>query len=73
MPIPVAHRIANAPIKTDGHFVARFQLGQYDNLGWELEAGIIVPPIVFNDTRLLVIGRGGISYVLRLQKRDDDF
>ncbi len=56
----------------DGHFVARFQLGQYDNLGWELATGIIVPPIVFAKDRLVVITRGGILYVLALREHDDD-
>ena len=57
----------------DGHFIARFQLGQYDDLGWELATGIIVPPIVFKEDRLVVTTRGGILYVLRLLERDDDF
>lgn len=57
----------------DGHFIARFQLGQYDDLGWELATGIIVPPIVFKEDRLVVVTRGGILYVLRLRERDDDF
>jgi len=56
----------------DGHFVARFQLGQYDNLGWDLATGIIVPPIVFAKDRLVVITRGGILYVLALREHDDD-
>ncbi len=59
--------------KFDGHFVARYQLGQFDNLGWELASGIIVAPVVFDETKLLVIARGGISYVLKLHKRDNDF
>lgn len=57
----------------DGHFVARYQLGQFDDLGWDLGIGIIVPPIVFRDDRLVVVTRGGIVYVLRLLKRDDEF
>jgi outer membrane protein assembly factor BamB len=57
----------------DGHFIARFQLGQYDDLGWELATGIIVPPIVHKVDRLVVTTRGGILYVLRLRERDDDF
>jgi len=57
----------------DGHFVARYQLGQYDDLGWELGTGIIVPPIVFRDDRLVVVTRGGIVYVLRLHERDEDY
>lgn len=57
----------------DGHFIARYQLGQYDDLGWDLGTGIIVPPIVFRDDRLVVVTRGGIVYVLRLHERDDDF
>jgi outer membrane protein assembly factor BamB len=57
----------------DGSFVARYQLGQYDDLGWELGTGIIVPPIVFREDRLVVVTRGGIVYVLRLLEREDDF
>jgi len=57
----------------DGHFIARFQLGQFDDLGWELGTGIIVPPIVKGENRLAVISRGGILYVLALRERDDDF
>lgn len=57
----------------DGHFIARFQLGQYDDLGWELATGIIVPPIVYKEDRLVVTTRGGILYVLKLRERDDDF
>jgi hypothetical protein len=53
--------------------VARYQLGQFDDLGWDLGTGIIVPPIVFRDDRLVVVTRGGIVYVLRLLKRDDEF
>ena len=57
----------------DGHFIARFQLGQFDDLGWELATGIIVPPIVYKEDRLVVTTRGGILYVLKLRERDDDF
>ena len=57
----------------DGHFVARFQLGQFDDLGWELGTGIIVPPIIKGKDRVVVITRGGILYVLALRERDDDF
>ncbi|MBE9568565.1 MAG: outer membrane protein assembly factor BamB [Proteobacteria bacterium] len=57
----------------DGHFIARYQLGQYDKLGWELGTGIIVPPIVKGKDRLVVVTRGGILYSLALRKRDDDF
>ena len=57
----------------DGHFIARYQLGQFDDIGWEFSAGIIVPPIVFRDDNLVVVTRGGIVYVLRVLKRDDDF
>lgn len=57
----------------DGHFIARFQLGQFDDLGWELGNGIIVPPIVYKEDRLVVTTRGGILYVLKLRERDDDF
>jgi outer membrane protein assembly factor BamB len=57
----------------DGHFVARFQLGQYDDLGWELGTGIIVPPIARGENRLVVVTRGGIVYVLELREHDLDF
>jgi outer membrane protein assembly factor BamB len=57
----------------DGHFVARYQLGQFDDLGWELATGIIVPPVVKGENRLVVVTRGGIVYVLALYKRDDEF
>jgi outer membrane protein assembly factor BamB len=57
----------------DGHFIARFQLGQFDDLGWELGTGIIVPPIVKGDDRLVVVTRGGIIYSLALRERDDNF
>ena len=59
--------------KYDGHFIARFQLGQFDDLGWQLGTGIIVPPMVKGDDRLVVVTRGGIVYVLALRERDDDF
>jgi len=59
--------------KYDGHFVARYQLGQFDNLGWELATGIVVPPIARGEDRLAVVTRGGIAYVLTLHDRDDDF
>ena len=57
----------------DGHFIARYQLGQFDNLGWDLATGIIVPPIVFGKDQLVVVTRGGIVYVLALRERYDDF
>lgn len=57
----------------DGHFIARYQLGQYDDLGWQLGTGIIVPSIVKGSDRLVVITRGGILYSLALRERDDDF
>ncbi len=57
----------------DGHFVARYQLGQFDDLGWQLGTGIIVPPVVKGENRLVVVTRGGIVYVLALHERDDDF
>lgn len=57
----------------DGHFIARYQLGQYDDLGWEYSAGIIVPPIKYGKDRFVVVTRGGIVYVLALRERDDDF
>ncbi len=58
--------------RDDGHFVARFQLGQYDDIGWDLSTGIIVAPIVFREDRLVVVNRGGIVYVLALRKFDPD-
>lgn len=57
----------------DGHFVARYQLGQFDDIGWELATGIIVPPIARGDDRLVVVTRGGIIYLLELRKLDIDF
>jgi len=57
----------------DGHFIARYQLGQFDDLGWQLGTGIIVPPIVKGDDRLVVVTRGGIVYSLALRERDDNF
>lgn len=57
----------------DGRFVARFQLGQFDDIGWQLGTGIIVPPIVHKEDRLVVVTRGGIVYVLQLRKFDIDF
>ena len=57
--------------REDGSFVARFQLGQYDDIGWQFASGIIVPPIVFRKDRLVVVSRGGIVYVLYLRKYDD--
>jgi len=57
----------------DGHFIARYKLGQFDDLGWQLGTGIIVPPIVKGENRLVVVTRGVIVYVLALYERDDDF
>ena len=57
----------------DGHFIARYQLGQFDDLGWQLGTGIIVPPIVKGGDRLVVVTRGGIVYSLALRERDDNF
>jgi len=61
----------------DGHFVARYQLGQFDHVGWQLATGIVVPPIVLpsldGKNRMAVVTRGGIAYVLTLQQRDDNF
>jgi len=57
----------------DGHFIARYQLGQFDDIGWELGSGIIVPPIVKGTDRLVVITRGGILYSLALHEHDHDF
>jgi outer membrane protein assembly factor BamB len=56
----------------DGHFIARYQLGQYDDLGWDLASGIIVPPIVKGKDELVVVTRGGIVYLLDLRESDDD-
>lgn len=57
----------------DGRFVARYQLGQFDDLGWQLGSGIIVPPVAMEKDRLVVVTRGGIVYVLTLREHDDDF
>ena len=59
--------------KYDGRFIARYQLGQFDHLGWELATGIVVPPIARGEDRLAVVTRGGIAYVLTLHDRYDDF
>lgn len=56
----------------DGHFVARYQLGQFDHTGWDLATGIIVPPIAMGDNRIAVVTRGGIAYVLRLREKDEE-
>lgn len=56
----------------DGHFVARYQLGQFDHTGWDLATGIIVPPIARGDNRLAVVTRGGIAYVLTLRELDEE-
>ena len=56
----------------DGHFIARYQLGQYDDIGWDQATGIIVPPIAKDKDSLSIITRGGILYVLKLHQRDDD-
>ena len=56
----------------DGHFIARYQLGQFDHLGWDLATGIIVPPIARGNDSLVVVTRGGIVYVLTLHESDED-
>lgn len=56
----------------DGRLIARYQLGQYDNIGWELETGIIDTPVAYDDSSVVVVTRGGIMYKLRLRKRDTD-
>lgn len=56
--------------REDGRFIARYQLGQFDHIGWDLATGIIVPPIVHRKDRLVVVTRGGIVYVLVLNKYD---
>lgn len=56
----------------DGHFVARYQLGQFDHTGWDLSTGIIVPPVAFGKNRLVVVTRGGIVYVLTLHESDEE-
>jgi outer membrane protein assembly factor BamB len=53
----------------DGHFVARHQLGQFDDIGWQRSSGIIVPPATQPDNRLVVVNRGSIAYVLQLKKK----
>jgi len=57
----------------DGSFVARRQLGQFDDLGWDLGTGVIVPPIARGENKVAVVTRGGIIYVLELRERDNDF
>lgn len=54
----------------DGHFVARYQLGQFDDIGWQRSSGIIVPPNTQRDDRLVVVNRGSIGYVLQLKKKE---
>jgi len=56
----------------DGHFVARYQLGTFDDIGWDLSDGIIVPPILLGTDRLVVVTRGGIVYLLALTLRQTD-
>ena len=56
----------------DGHFVARYQLGRFDDIGWDLSSGIIVPPILLGTDRLVVVTRGGIVYQLALKLRQTD-
>lgn len=56
----------------DGHFIARYQLGQYDDVGWDMGTGIIVPASVQGDNRLLVTTRGGTLYLLDLHERSDE-
>lgn len=56
----------------DGRFIARYQLGQYDDAGWEFSAGIIVPPIARGEDRVVVVTRGGVIYVLELHEYDLD-
>jgi outer membrane protein assembly factor BamB len=53
----------------DGHFAARYQLGQFDDMGWERPAGIIVQPLTRRQDRLIVITRGSIGYVLDFRKK----
>lgn len=57
----------------DGHLVARYQLGQYDNIGWDLATGILSAPVAYGDDRILVTTRGGIIYMLKIAKRDTSF
>ena len=56
----------------DGHFITRYQLGQFDDLGWQLGTGIIVPLIAKGKDRLVVVTRGGIIYALALHESDED-
>jgi outer membrane protein assembly factor BamB len=56
----------------DGHFVARYQLGRFDDIGWDLSSGIIVPPILLGTDRLVVVTRGRIVYQLALKLRQTD-
>ena len=57
----------------DGHFVARYQLSRFDDEGWQLSAGIILPPLAIDDNSLLVITRGGMAYEFELRDRQLDF
>lgn len=56
----------------DGRFIARYQLGQFDDIGWDLAVGIIVPPITWDEDSMVVVTRGGIAYVLSLYQKDDE-
>jgi outer membrane protein assembly factor BamB len=52
----------------DGHFIARFHMGQYDDKGWQHEAAIIVPPMALTDNKLLLQTQGGGLYAFSLKK-----
>jgi outer membrane protein assembly factor BamB len=56
----------------DGHMVARYQLGQYDNVGWDLATGIITAPVAYGEDRIVVTTRGGIMYMLNIRQRNID-
>ncbi len=56
--------------RIDGHLVARFQIGQYDQKGWQLASGIIVPPVVISKNKLLIISRGGMAYLLQFHQKN---
>lgn len=57
----------------DGHFVARYQLSRFDDEGWKLAAGIILPPLAIDADSVLAITRGGMAYQFELRDRQLEF
>jgi len=57
----------------DGHFVARYQLSRFDDEGWPLAAGIILPPLAIDADSVLAITRGGMAYQFELRDRQLEF